>query len=116
MREETLAKKLVVSGVPEPISGVKPVKSEAGAVERDAAPSGPGSAETSFVPVVSLVPGILLMRDTPSGSVYRWEKSGDSVPVRREDVDYLLTYNHSGSRACCGGGGERVYFQLPPGG
>lgn len=111
-----MAKKPVESGVPEPQSGVKPVKSEAGAVERDAALSGPGSAETSFVPVVSLIPGILHLKDAPSGRAYLWTKAGDTVLVRREDVDYLLTFNHSGSRACCGGGGERVYFQLPPGG
>jgi hypothetical protein len=115
--EGALAKHPVVSGVPESETGVKPVKSEARAVERDAARlDGPGSAETSFMPVVSLVPGILHIRDAPSGASYRWEKSGDTVQVRQEDVEYLLSFNHGGARACCGGGGERVYFQLPLGG
>lgn len=109
-----LAKHPVVSGVPETETGVKPVKSEARAVERDAARlDGPGSAET---PVVSLVPGILHIRNAPSGASYRWEGPGTEVQVRQEDVEYLLSFNHGGARACCGGGAERVYFQLPLGG
>lgn len=113
------------SGVP---SGVKPVISEAGAAERDAArTASPGSGRpvvvaarpkvsTASLRLTSLIPGPLVIRDSPSGEVYRWPKSGAEVLVRAEDVDYLLSFNHSGSRACCGGGGRRDYFQSPPGG
>lgn len=113
------------SGVP---SGVKPVNSEAEApAERDAARTAglgsgrasmarPRQAPTASVAITSLIAGPLVIRGTPSGEVYRWPQAGASALVRPEDVEYLLSYNHGGQRACCGGGGRRAYFQSPPGG
>lgn len=113
------------SGVP---SGVKPVISEVEAEGRDAARPGldsgrppvaaarPREESTASIGLTSLIPGNLVIRDTPSGEVYRWPKAGAEVAVKPEDVDFLLALNHGGSRACCGGGGRRAYFQLPPGG
>jgi hypothetical protein len=111
------------SGVP---PGVKPVISEAEAAAMDAArPAALGSgrvltpdrlALTASTPITSLRPGVIVMRDTPSGETYRWSHGGATVLVKQEDVDYLLSFNHGGSRACCGGTGRRDYFQSAPGG
>ncbi len=92
---------------------VKPVIGEAGAAERYAALIGPGSAAPS-IPVVSLWPATLVIREAPSGEVYRWA-SGQTVMVKPEDVEYLRGFNHGGKTGCCGGG-ARTYFQFPNGG
>ena len=47
-----------------------------------------------------------------SGETYRWSEAGAVQQVAAEDVDALMGLNRSGTRACCGAGSERIYFDI----
>jgi len=68
-------------------------------------PSGKGS-----ISVRSLFPSRMKL-EAPSGRVYEWGASGAEVNVDAEDVGFVFSKNHNDRRACCGGAGERQYFE-----
>lgn len=104
-------------------SEVKPVEIEAepaeGAIAEtplaedasvDVAPPPIGGGIT----IRSLWPGRLKVT-APSGNVYEWFNAGSAgarVNVAMEDVLFVMGKNRTTGRACCGGSGERIYFEL----
>lgn len=100
-------------------SEVKPVDTEAEPAESEIAE--PDSAEEALVdvappiggamPIRSLWPGRLKVT-APSGTVYEWDVAGTQVNVAMEDVGFVMEKNRNAGRACCGGSGERIYFEL----
>lgn len=62
--------------------------------------------------IISLWPGKIVMPGSPSGATYEWPNSGSRVEIAIEDVDFVMSQNRGGKRACCGSGGMRVYFEL----
>lgn len=59
----------------------------------------------------SLWPGHLRVTGEVTGRIYDWPSAGSVTAVERDDVPGVLSRNHSGRRACCGGTGERRYFE-----
>jgi hypothetical protein len=100
-------------------SEVKPDNDEAEPAESEIAE--PDSAEDALVTetppiggataIRSLWPGRLKVT-APSGTVYQWDDSGSQVNVAMEDVGFVMGKNRNAGRACCGGSGERTYFEL----
>ena len=100
-------------------SEVKPVSIEADPAESEIAE--PDSAEDASVYATPPIGGVTTIRSlwpgrlkvtVPSGTVYQWEDSGSQVNVAMEDVKFVMEKNRNAGRACCGGSGKRIYFEL----
>jgi len=66
-----------------------------------------------LVAVTSLWPARVIVKRTPSGTVYEWPNAGATVMVLAEDVPYLRAKNDRGSRPCCGQSSVRQWFEFP---
>lgn len=62
--------------------------------------------------IVSLWPGRLILPAAPSGAIYTWPDAGSKIEVAVEDVDFVMSRNRGGERACCGSGTQRIYFEI----
>jgi hypothetical protein len=106
----------VPAGPATALRGVKPGDiPEEGAVGH-AEPKAPSSgvvADVASTPlgIRSLWPGHLRVTGEVTGRIYDWPSAGSITAVERDDVPGVLARNHSGRRACCGGSGERRYFE-----
>lgn len=63
------------------------------------------------LPIQSLWPAHLRVTGNVTGRIYDWPSAGAVTAVERDDVPGVLGKNQSGQRACCGGSGERRYFE-----
>jgi hypothetical protein len=62
--------------------------------------------------VRSAWPSRLIVANAPSGEVYDFVEAGTYLSVNAADVQHLLSQNRTKTRGCCGGGHNKIKFEL----
>ena len=62
--------------------------------------------------VRSAWPSRLIVADSPSGEIYDFDGAGALLSVNAADVQHLLSHNRTNARGCCGGGHDKIKFEL----
>ncbi len=67
----------------------------------------------SYRKIQSLIDSKLIYVGRESGELYEWQRAGDIIAVREEDVPELLS-KRVGERSCCGEGllGNKVFEEM----
>jgi len=66
-----------------------------------------------YVKIQSLIDSRLVYTGRISGELYEWQRAGDIIAVKEEDVPELLS-KRIGERSCCGEGllGNRIFEEI----
>ena len=92
----------------------KPIKSKnVDSIEKEAVVEKVVEPYNSYRKIQSLIDSKLVYEGRSSGKLYEWQRAGDIIAVREEDVPELLS-KRIGERSCCGEGllGSKVFEEM----
>ena len=84
-----------------------------GSVEKDIVVEEAVEPYNSYRKIQSQIDSKLVYTGRVSGELYEWQRAGDIIAVRDEDVPELLS-KRIGERTCCGEGllGNKVFVEI----
>ena len=113
MPKPEVKKEETVSVSDKKMSGVKLSAKESREGSAEVSKRADTKAGSPQVVIRCLWPDRRVVRNTPSGRVYIWARSGAETAVDKEDVEVVMRANQSNARGCCGSGRRpRIIFEI----